>query len=320
MKKEMPRAYGDMVFKYLFGREESKEQLKAFINAVLEDGDGISVTELEIQNPFNLKEFESDKLSILDLKAKDQKGRTFNLEVQTMGYKDYAYRSLFYWSRIYVSQIKERDDYKILRPVVSINLLNFTLIDGNNRFHNTFQLREKTDPSIILTDHLLIHFLEMPKFNSESNRTLGQWLRYFLHEGKEDGVVKKLSEENEQIAETHRKYESFVSDDQMRMKALAREMGERDHLARMNEAKEEGFKKGHEEGLAIGHAEGHAEGLAEGRTAGLSEGRTAGLTEGIEQGKEAEKRLFAKKCLEQGLDLETISTLTGLSNREIQQL
>lgn len=291
-KKELPKAYGDMVFKYLFGREESKEQLMAFINAVLKDDGGFLISDLEIQNPFNLKEFENDKLSILDLKAKDQTGRIFNLEIQTMGYKDYGYRSLFYWSRIYASQMQEGEDYKVLRPVISINLLNFTLIEDNERFHNMFQLREKNDPSILLTDHLLIHFLEMPKFNSESNESLEQWLRYFLHEGKEDGVVKKLSEDNEQIAETHRNYEKFVSDEQMRMKALAREMGERDHLARMNEAQEEGFKKGHE--------------------AGLKEGQAAGVEE--------EKKLFVKNCLKQGLDLETISKLTELDKKEIQEL
>ncbi|MDA3850109.1 MAG: hypothetical protein PF447_02435 [Spirochaetaceae bacterium] len=32
----LPHAYSDMVFKFLLGREECKEQLISFINAVLE--------------------------------------------------------------------------------------------------------------------------------------------------------------------------------------------------------------------------------------------------------------------------------------------
>ncbi|MDA3850687.1 MAG: Rpn family recombination-promoting nuclease/putative transposase, partial [Spirochaetaceae bacterium] len=209
-KTARPHAYSDMVFKFLLGRDESKTQLIAFINAVLSNGGHSNVTELDIQNPFSIKEFQRDKLSILDLKAKDETGRSFNLEVQSSGYQDFAYRSLYYWSKIYSSQIKEGEDYLELKPVISINLLNFILIKETSKYHNIFTLKEQDNPEITLGNHLLINYLEMPKLELRKKRnTLENWLIFFLYEGKEDGVsksnqiIEEIISRDENIAKVH---------------------------------------------------------------------------------------------------------------------
>ena len=62
--------FKDIVFKYIFGRAETKDLLLSFINAVLIDSRMDEIKEIEILNPFNLKEFPTDKFSILDIKAK----------------------------------------------------------------------------------------------------------------------------------------------------------------------------------------------------------------------------------------------------------
>jgi len=62
----------DFVFKKLFGTEENKELLIDFINSVVSKED--KVKSLELQNPYNEKNFKNDKLSVLDIKAKDQIG------------------------------------------------------------------------------------------------------------------------------------------------------------------------------------------------------------------------------------------------------
>jgi RNase H-fold protein (predicted Holliday junction resolvase) len=76
-------AYNDMVFKYLMGREECKAQLMGFINAVLQQCGRHPVTDLVINNPFNLQEYKDDKLTILDLRVTDDLGRSFNMEIQS---------------------------------------------------------------------------------------------------------------------------------------------------------------------------------------------------------------------------------------------
>ena len=72
--------------------------------------------------------------------------------------------------------------------------------------------------------------------------------------------------------------------------------------------REEGHKVGKEEGLKVGREEGHKEGKEE----GLKEGRAEG----------ARQKSFdiAQRMLEKGIDIETISELTGLTAEEVSRL
>jgi predicted transposase/invertase (TIGR01784 family) len=72
------------VFKRLFGLERNLPVLKHVLNAVLEGWHPVPVTHLDLLNPFNEKETTDDKLSIVDLKARDQEGRHFNVEMQML--------------------------------------------------------------------------------------------------------------------------------------------------------------------------------------------------------------------------------------------
>ena len=78
----------DIVVKYLIGAKGTEKALLSFINAVLEDSQSKRIEKLVIQNPFNLKNFISDKYSVLDILAEDQDGKQFNIEVQTGGVGD----------------------------------------------------------------------------------------------------------------------------------------------------------------------------------------------------------------------------------------
>jgi predicted transposase/invertase (TIGR01784 family) len=82
----------DFAFKYLLGRESTRAILIDVLNSVLELKDGHKITEVELLNPFNLQEAPDDKLSILDIKARDQSGRQFNVEMQMLPYPSYEKR------------------------------------------------------------------------------------------------------------------------------------------------------------------------------------------------------------------------------------
>ena len=61
-----------------------------------------------------------------------------------------------------------------------------------------------------------------------------------------------------------------------------------------------------------GREEGHKEGKAEGKAEGIKEGRAEGAKQNSCD--------IAKKMLEKGIDIETISELTGLTEMEISEL
>ena len=79
---------------------------------------------------------------------------------------------------------------------------------------------------------------------------------------------------------------------------------ERDTYNQIEYARETGREEGREEGLKEGHKKGHKEGKEE----GLKEG--------------AKKNSFdiAKRMLEKGINIETISELTGLTAEEVSML
>ena len=80
--------------------------------------------------------------------------------------------------------------------------------------------------------------------------------------------------------------------------------------------REEGHKVGKEEGLKEGREEGHKEGKEE----GLKEGKEEGIKEGREEGAKQKSFDIAKRMLEKGIDIETISELTCLTEKEISEL
>jgi predicted transposase/invertase (TIGR01784 family) len=72
------------------------------------------------------------------------------------------------------------------------------------------------------------------------------------------------------------------------------------------------FYERYHDGHKIGRAEGRAEGHAEGRAEGHAEGRSVGVIDG--------KSEVAKNMLKEGMDVELISRLTGLTEEQIRRL
>src|SRR5947209_5013087 len=89
----------DYAFKHLYGRDATRPILMHILDSVLQPGPGHQLRELELLNPFNPKEALDDKLSILDIKARDQSGRLFNIEMQLLAQRYYEKRILYYGCR-----------------------------------------------------------------------------------------------------------------------------------------------------------------------------------------------------------------------------
>jgi hypothetical protein len=86
----------DCVFKAILGTEENEPLLISFLNGIVRPQS--SIVSVEILNPYNEKEFVSDKLSIVDVKARDQQGRLFQVEIQMVVYPYLPARMLRNWN------------------------------------------------------------------------------------------------------------------------------------------------------------------------------------------------------------------------------
>ncbi len=115
----------NFAFLKLFASEQNKLVLRAFLNAILKLQ--YPIVDLQIANPFNLQDFEEDKQSILDIKARDSNGRIFNVEMQLANYAAFPKRIVFYGCEIYTDQLRTGDDYSNLNPVYCISIIRGAL-------------------------------------------------------------------------------------------------------------------------------------------------------------------------------------------------
>ena len=278
------KPYSDIFIKYLFGSETNKALLLSFINAVLAESELAKIVEVEIRNPFNPKNFIIDKESILDVKAVDESGKIYNIEVQVEEDDNFKHRSLYYWARVYANQLKKGEDYTFLEPVICINILHFDLLEELPNYYNCFFLQEK-NTHLVLTDHQVISFIELPKLNNvNKNKELDKFAYFLKQEGLEDNMLKTLIKDDPVIKEAHTQYQHFTEDETMRDLYEARLKWERDTNTRINSALEKGKREGKREGKIEGKIE------------------------------------DAKKMLKKGLSLEDITEITGLSSDEIKKL
>jgi predicted transposase/invertase (TIGR01784 family) len=174
----------DCVFKTILGKEENKNLLIHFLNAILEPEKGSQIQDVTIKNPYNEREFIGDKLTIVDVKAIDEKGKNYQIEVQLAIHAALSARFLYTWSSIYHSQIQEGDDYKQLKPVISIWILNGNLFDDVEECHLPFSAYNRKH-DLVLTDHFAIHVLQLPKWKSKDTiQTEKERWVYLFKEGK----------------------------------------------------------------------------------------------------------------------------------------
>lgn len=159
----------DLAFKKIFGVEENKDLLISLINSIVSKEDQVS--EVTLLNPYNPKHFKSDKLSILDIKATNQDGKKFNIEIQISDEADYDKRALYYWAKIYTEQLKESEDYSKLSKAIGIHILNFTSIPDVKKYHNIFHITEK-ETGLAYYKDLELHTIELKKFSNNSDEKL----------------------------------------------------------------------------------------------------------------------------------------------------
>ncbi|MGH8552110.1 MAG: Rpn family recombination-promoting nuclease/putative transposase, partial [Methylococcales bacterium] len=168
----------DCVFKALLGSEANCGLLIHFLNAMLCSEFDLPVTEVKILNPYNDKEYFDDKLSIVDVKAKDQQERMFQVEIQLLNYYSLPTRMVYNWADIYCAQLEEGQDYHLLQPTYSIWLLAEDLIRGDRDYAHHYKMRDAKGR--VLIDHGGILLLELNKFEVESIENNEQlWLKFF---------------------------------------------------------------------------------------------------------------------------------------------
>jgi len=175
----------DCVFKALLGAERNRRLLIHFLNAILAGELAAPLTEVEIVNPYNEREFLDDKLSIVDVKARDSSGRLYQIEIQLLNIPELPARILYGWADLYSAQLQDGDGYDQLQPTYSIWLLGQTLRPGVTDAVHRFRLRDDRGGSLV--NHGGIWLLELSKCRIAAVETeQDRWLKFFIEGGRLD--------------------------------------------------------------------------------------------------------------------------------------
>ncbi|MBE6398136.1 MAG: Rpn family recombination-promoting nuclease/putative transposase, partial [Lentisphaerae bacterium] len=129
------------------------------------------------------------KNSIVDVRCEETGGRKFIVEMQMEWFPDFMQRVLLNASKAYVRQLPKGDDYKLLQPVYSLNLVNHTFEPNLDGYYHYYHLVHDIHTDKVL-DGLHLVFVELPKFKAKNlteKKMQVLWLR-FLTEIDRDGA------------------------------------------------------------------------------------------------------------------------------------
>ena len=284
MCKINPRV--DFAFKKLFGSEENKDLLISLINAIISKEQ--QVVEVELKNPYNLADYRAGKMSILDIKAKSEQGRWFNVEMQISEDYNFDKRAIYYWAKLVTEQLSEGMMFKELKKTISINIMDFNFIPDIEEMHNCYKIiNTATGKDDKLHDIFELHYIELRKFKKsyqEINSVLDRWSSFLTKADRLDkdnipaelkidkNIVKAISTVDRMFDEEERMiYET-------RMQSLA------DIESKIASAEEKGMQKG------------------------------------LQKGKQETLKTIALNMIEIGTDINTVVKTTGLDRNVIEQL
>jgi predicted transposase/invertase (TIGR01784 family) len=129
-------------------------------------------------NPYNEREFLDDKLSIVDVKARDALGRLYQIEIQIEPHPDLLARLVYTWADLYSQQLQSGQDYGALRPTYAIWLLSKDLLKGDRAYAHRYWLRD--DFGQLPFEHGGIALFELSKFAAAAVENEEQrWLKFF---------------------------------------------------------------------------------------------------------------------------------------------
>src|SRR5690606_15637088 len=247
----------DFGFKRIFGSEQHKDLLIAFLNELFngrKEIRGLVYNPQEYNGP--AKHY---RRTIFDITCTGADGETFIIEIQRAPQKHFADRAVFYASsQIYHQGLKGAKNWEYqLKELYFIALIDFTFENSEpGKYLHRVQLAEE-ETGQAFYNKLGFIFIELPNFNLAENQittSLEQWL-YLLRNMRNlekipvnlcETIFQKLF----QIAETaNLKKEDYMS--------YAKELLIKwDTNAVLSTAKEQGLEQGLKEGLEQGLEQG----------------------------------------------------------------
>jgi predicted transposase/invertase (TIGR01784 family) len=150
----------DLIFRIFFADERNQEDLISLLKAVLrlpaDDYD-----EIEITDPHLLPEYVDDKYAIIDVKLHTKSKKVIHIEIQLKITPELKKRVVYYASKLVTEQIGSGGNYDEIQNVISIVILDKTLIKDSPKYHHRFTFYDH-EAGIEFSDLVEMNTIEYP--------------------------------------------------------------------------------------------------------------------------------------------------------------
>lgn len=189
----------DLTFKLVFG--EHPDLVMSLLNALLPLADNEQITHVEYINPELVPENPAKKNSVVDVRCYDQQGRQFIVEMQMEWNESFKNRVVLNASKAVVKQLEKSEDYRLVHPVYSLNLINDIGFDaGPDEFYHDYAI-VNVEHSDRIIEGLRFVFIELPKFKPVTmaeKKMAVLWLRFLTEiDEKTEAAPRELLENAE---------------------------------------------------------------------------------------------------------------------------
>lgn len=253
----------DLTFKLLFG--ENPDLVKSLLNALLPLEPGHEIERVEYATPEMIPENPGKKNSIVDVRCHENNGREFIVEMQLYWSDEFRQRVMLNASKAVVKQAGTGEDYSLIQPVYSLNLVNEGLNLGDSvgpeeYYHHYAVVNVEHTDRILEGFHFV--FIDLKKFTPKTiaeKKMAVLWLRFLTEIDEQTQQVPEELLENPDTRKALQILEkSAYNDSQLQAYSDF-------WMALVDERvlREGSYKKGKAEGLAEGVAKGEAKGRAE---------------------------------------------------------
>lgn len=155
----------DLTLKKAFGQHP--HLLRSFLNALLPLEEGQQIEHIEYIPAELVPEIPLLKNSIVDVRCTDNRGRQFIVEMQMLWTDSFKNRVLFNASKAYVKQLDRGHEYKGLKPVYALSLVNENFEPGTPAYYHHYAIVHTQFPEKRI-DGLQLVFVELPKFKAQN--------------------------------------------------------------------------------------------------------------------------------------------------------
>jgi predicted transposase/invertase (TIGR01784 family) len=290
--------FTDYGFKKLFGEELNKDLLLDFLNELLKEEEG-KITSLTYIKSEKLGTTEVDRKAIFDLYCQNDKDQKFIVELQKTKQKFFKDRTVYYSTFPIREQAKIANWDFELKAIYTIAILDFVFDEDKKdttKFRYDVKLQD-IETNKVFYDKLTFIYLEMPKFTKtidELETRFDKWLYIIRNLNKLDRIPDKL---RESIFEKVFKTAEIAKFTPKQIRSYEDSLKYyRDLKNSLDTAKEEGIKEG------------------------KIKGKIEGIKEGLKKGELKRNIEIAKNLIKIGIRDEDISSTTGLSIQEVNDL